>query len=41
MAPKVEAAAEFADATGHEALITDEQSFGAALAGSAGTHVVR
>ena len=37
--PKVEAAAEFAAATGGEALITSAEALGAALAGEAGTRV--
>jgi len=39
MAPKVEAAAEFAHATGRTALITNESGFATALAGSGGTTI--
>ncbi len=39
MRPKVEAAVDFARATGHEALITSPSSLGAALEGEAGTRV--
>ncbi len=40
MGPKVEAAIDFAAATGKEAIITDTGKLVAALAGDAGTHVV-
>jgi carbamate kinase len=39
MRPKVEAAVEFARATGHEALITSAAALSEALAGEAGTHI--
>jgi carbamate kinase len=39
MRPKVEAAIEFARATGHEALITSAAVLSEALAGQAGTHI--
>jgi carbamate kinase len=39
MRPKVEAAIEFARATGHEALITSPSSLATALAGEAGTRI--
>jgi carbamate kinase len=39
MRPKVEAAVEFARASGHEALITSAAALAAALAGEAGTRI--
>ena len=39
MGPKLEAALEFAQATGHEALITSAASLAEALAGRAGTRI--
>jgi carbamate kinase len=39
MRPKVEAAVEFARATGHDALITSPAALAEALRGGAGTHI--